>query len=258
MERAKQRKLNSLLRSKMQRAGKMAVLASRTAGAFEDNDDKDDELIDAKDLKQVTLQRRMELEEIFNHFAPDGNLQRQAFYDMVADVMNHDERIAFFAKYVKRARMQRGLEVTKMGLQEGRYTVDWNCFIDMMLPRGYELPPLPDPTLHYTASDDDLWSKYYSRVPPPKIDKNDSRAKKAEREFRAFPRLPRNENAGLTVRVGSSPYGMEASENRALKHHEFAHQEALGKIREAPSAADSAASAAGQPGNFYRFSRALV
>merc|ERR1719240_571647 len=145
----------------------MAYLASSAKSAFgAEDDDRDQELIDKRDLKEVTLQKRMELREIFDHFAPDGKLKRQAFYDMVSDVMNHDERLAFFAKYVKRARMQKNLEVTKIGLTEGIYTADWDCFVEMVLPRGYELPPMPDPMLHQTKSDEELWSRYYTRGAP--------------------------------------------------------------------------------------------
>merc|ERR1719421_812421 len=108
MERAKAKKLNAnTMRSRLQKVGKMAALAARTAGAFGGDEDDGEVVVDPANLKEISLQKRMELQEIFNYFAPDGKLKRDVFYFMVADIMKHDERINFFNYFAPDGKLKR-------------------------------------------------------------------------------------------------------------------------------------------------------
>jgi hypothetical protein len=210
-ERAKGAGTISKSTEKFQKITKLGI-AMKRVGDLNIPDEPDDEQPESR--RPMTVQNGYELREMFDVLAPGGAMHQQDFYDATADIMNHNERIEFFNKYVKRHRGRLGLETTKMGLQLAQYKADFPTFTEMVVPRGYSMPELPDPERH-VATPDELWTYVYTRDAPKETGLHKGTR---EEKFRKLPKIKRLDKAGLPL--PSRIYdAKEVLERRQLMHH---------------------------------------
>jgi hypothetical protein len=190
VSKAKPKKLTRA-QTRLQKIAKIGLLSQRAATAFHEDSDTDED--DEQDKKEISMDRAFEYLQIFDSLANGtGKITEQQLYDAMGDVMNHNERRAFFAKYVRKMRLKRNEETTKRGFDCGLYNADFETFVSMIVPRGYKFPQLPDPDRHI-ASHEDLWQLFYSKQTP-KTAQGQVRGQTSSKI--TLPQLERNEKAG--------------------------------------------------------------
>jgi len=156
-----------------------------------------------------------------------GKIDEIQFHDVVGEAMNFDERKQFYDKYVKRLRLKKNQETTRIGMLSGMYKADWETFLTMMLPRGYKMPALPDPKKH-CCSADELVSYHFvtgqkgrrRRGQTPPVEDDQVRLQSPHTQW-SLPQIERNDKAGkrLPRKVYTDPTRL-VHETRSLKQHE--------------------------------------
>jgi hypothetical protein len=163
-----------------------------------------------------------------------GKIDEIQFHDVVGEAMNFDERQQFYQKYVKRLRLKKNQETTRIGMLSGMYKADWETFLSMMLPRGYKMPALPDPAKH-CCSHDELVSYHFvtgqkgrrRRGQTPPVEDDQVRLQSPHTQW-SLPQIERNDKAGkrLPRKVYTDPTRL-VHETRSLKQHEAIVEEPL-------------------------------
>merc|ERR1719335_1586948 len=136
---------------KLQKMARVGSLLKMGTQAMMDPETESDE----EDKREISVTKAQEYQELFRLVTKGtGQMDEIAFHDAVGEVMNFDERKKFYDKYVKRLRLKKNQQTTRMGMLSGQYKADYETFLTMMLPRGYKMPTLPDPDRHCCSHDE--------------------------------------------------------------------------------------------------------